>query len=147
MYKMMLFARRKPGLSPEEFREHYEAWHAPWGSRRFFGDYVVKYVRNHVKRGDYAPIWPWPGDPANRTQGFDYDVVVEWWFASATSFAEWQEWKSTQPDGDLLSADEYSFFDTETAMCVFVDEVEEIRQEPAQRPAGSPPLEANSTTQ
>lgn len=140
MYKLMLFACRKPGLTRKDFREHYEAWHAPWGARRFFGNYVTRYVRNHVERVEFAPMSSMPS-AKDRDEVFPYDVVTEFWFESEKSLSEWQEWKLDHPDGHLLTADEHSFFDLANTICVFVEEVEEIRDEPAERPDSSPPLE------
>lgn len=139
MYKVMLFARRKAGLTHAQFREHYEGWHAPWGGKRFFGGFIKRYVRNYVKQDMAVPV---PGQLATSVgqEIFPYDVVTEFWFESEESVAEWQKWKLEQPGGDILTKDEQSFFDLVATIPVFVDEVEEVRDEPAERPRSSPPL-------
>ena len=68
MIKSISLIRRKAGVTPEEFRRHYEEVHAPLALTCLPG--LKKYVRNYVV-GDVF------GAPA------DFDVASEFWYESA----------------------------------------------------------------
>ena len=107
MIKVMMFARRKPGLTREEFRERYEAGHAPLAIREL--KHLRRYVRNFVApvRGLAEP---------------DFDVVTEFWFD------DWEGWRATsafaldQETGRVLAEDEAVFMDRASMRFVVVDE-------------------------
>ena len=64
MIKIMLLVSRKDGVSPEEFREHYENIHAPLAAKHL--PYLARYVRNYA-------VDRFGGD-------IDCDCVTEFWF-------------------------------------------------------------------
>ena len=97
-FKWVLFARRKAGLTHEEFREHYEQVHAPLVMRLLPG--VRRYVRNY--------LLPTPGMPER-----PYDVVTEFWFDSAEDAAAARAWYAAD-ESQTLQRDEMSFMDRDT---------------------------------
>jgi uncharacterized protein (TIGR02118 family) len=84
--KTIVLSRRRPGLTRDAFRDHYETRHVPLAIRhvRF-----TKYVRNHLVA------------PSNS----EFDVVSEFWLAdpaTATALA-------TSPAGEILREDGAKF--------------------------------------
>ena len=49
MAKLIALFHRKPGTTPDEFRDYYEARHAPLASRHY-GHLFASYTRNYVGR-------------------------------------------------------------------------------------------------
>jgi hypothetical protein len=66
VYKVMLFVRRKDGLTREQFRRRYEEGHAPLARKVL--PQLRRYVRNYVTD---SPGWE-----------ADFDVIIEFWFDS-----------------------------------------------------------------
>ena len=64
MHKLLLFMRRRPGFSPEQFRAYYEDRHVPLCMKYMAG--AERYVRRYLDADDHGP------------QGFD--VITELWF-------------------------------------------------------------------
>jgi hypothetical protein len=65
MHKLLLFLKRKPGMSPDAFRAWYEDHHVPLAMRYMAG--AERYVRRYLE--------PTPGMPE-----MDFDVITELWF-------------------------------------------------------------------
>ena len=70
MHKLLLFLKRKPGLSREEFRDYYEGRHVPLCLKYMAG--AERYVRRYLE--------PTPGmsEP-------EFDVITELWFKDRRS--------------------------------------------------------------
>ncbi len=69
-YKILIFLKRRPGLSLAEFRDYYENHHMPLCLN--YGRGMKRYVRRYIDH---------PIDPATgAVREFDYDVVTELWF-------------------------------------------------------------------
>jgi uncharacterized protein (TIGR02118 family) len=106
--KVLLFIRRKDGLSREAFRERYESGHAPLARRTL--PLLRRYARNYVTAE--SPGW----EP-------DFDVVTEFWFDS------WEDWETTKAfaasePGQVLANDEEVFMDRQSMRVVVVDLLE-----------------------
>jgi len=106
MIKVMLFVKRKPGLSREEFRERYEAGHVPLAIKEL--THLRQYVRNFVVPTPDAP------EP-------EFDVVTELWFD------DWEALKATtrayeSETGRTLADDEAAFMDRSSMRSVVVEE-------------------------
>ncbi len=69
IYKVLLFLKRNPAMTLEEFRHAYETVHAPWGVERM--DQACRYVRR------YATL---VGAPHADVSELDFDVIVEVWY-------------------------------------------------------------------
>lgn len=65
MHKLLLFLKRKPGLSLEEFRDYYEGQHVPLVMKYMAGP--ERYFRRYLE--------PTPDMPE-----MDFDVITELWF-------------------------------------------------------------------
>lgn len=98
MIKWVLLVRRKPGITPEQFRDHYENTHAPLAMRLLPG--VRRYVRNYLLPTPHMP------DPP-------YDAVTEFWFDSAQDAQAARDWYAADTE-QTLQNDEMTFMDRDT---------------------------------
>jgi len=112
MFKVMLLAKRKPGLTPEQYRRRYEQGHAPLGVTTV-GTPLRRYVRNYVAHPEDTPE-------------VDFDSVTEFWYSNRESYFAWKERYRSGPEGEILAADELEFMDRSTMRVVYVDEVEAV---------------------
>jgi hypothetical protein len=69
-FKIMIFLKRRPGMSLAAFREYYEGVHARLCLKYAVG--ALRYVRRYVQ-----PL-PLPGSSV--AEELDFDVVTEIWF-------------------------------------------------------------------
>jgi hypothetical protein len=104
MYKIVSLLKRKPGLTMDEFIEHYENVHSKIGER-FMGKWVTHYSRRYLR-----PIkHPLVNGTIHQSEA-DYDVIMELWFESREGFDEANS--SFSPDDlALIIDDEERFLD------------------------------------
>ena len=107
MTKLILFVKRKRGLTHTQFRAHYEATHAPlaWSNL----PHLVKYARNFLS--------PLPGQPEP-----PYDCVTEFWYDDEAGLAETIAWVRSE-EGQILARDEVNFMERPTMLTFVADEV------------------------
>lgn len=106
MVKVIELVRRKPGLSREEFSEHYEKVHAPLTLKYF--STIKRYVRNHVI--------PTPG-----IQEPEFDCVTEVWYDDMEGYqAGIDFWQSEA--GQVIRDDEEKFVDGNKLVFFLVEE-------------------------
>ena len=108
MPKLILFVKRKPGLTHEQFRAHYESTHAPLARRVL--PWLDRYTRNFLT--------PFPGQPEP-----PYDCVTEFWFKDEAALRASIEWTRSEA-GQVLARDEENFMDRPTMITFLADEVE-----------------------
>lgn len=107
MIKVMLFVKRKPGLTREAFRARYESGHVALAVSEL--PHLLRYHRSYVR--------PVKGLPEP-----DFDVCTEFWFK------DWEAWKATSayamgPEtGRTLADDEAVFMDRASMRYVVVEE-------------------------
>jgi len=112
MFKVMLFAKRKAGISPEDYRRHYEEVHAPLAIKAV-GVGIRRYVRNYV---DHPPDGP----------ELAFDSVTEFWWNSRAVYDAWKATYAKDGIGAAVVADEHDFMDRSTMRVAYVDEVEDL---------------------
>ena len=113
-FKLILLLTRKPGLSREQFRIHYETVHIPLLYRELTGP--TSYKRNYLGENLDDSLIATP-----------YDVISELIFDDATSFVNfWHYYRSVDlDDGELFHDDFEKFVDTtKMAHCIVMDTVE-----------------------
>lgn len=108
MTKLILLVKRKPGLTHEEFRAHYEASHAPLARANL--PWLRKYVRNFLT--------PLPGRPEP-----EYDCITEFWYDSMEDCEASRAFCQT-PEGQVLAQDEERFMDRPAMLCYVATEAE-----------------------
>jgi hypothetical protein len=111
MFKVIWFLRRKPGMSHEQFREHFETSHVPLAMKHL-GHLFVEYRRNYA-----ATAW-FGGDPRRSDGGFgpkdwDHDCISEWVLADQAAFDELNRIMSDPEVSRLFKEDEDRFVDRE----------------------------------
>ena len=107
MKKLILFVKRKPGLTHEQFRAHYESTHAPLAKSRLAPQWLVRYERNFLTPGTGQPEPP-------------YDCVTEFWFADQAALDASVTWTRSE-EGQVLARDEENFMDRASMQTFLVD--------------------------
>jgi hypothetical protein len=111
MFKTLWFIKRKPGLTREQFKEHYENRHVPLGEHIIRG-MALNYVRFYLH-----PIDPDGPEPV-------YDAVMEMSFPDRATFDAMNA--KLLADRDfvrVLVEDEARFIDREAAVHYCVEEI------------------------
>ena len=108
MVKAISMHKRKPGMSIEGFRKHYEEIHVPLGLKYFP---LKGYRRNCV-------VHP-PGG-----KELDFDVITEYWYGSMEDYqAAMAFWKGNPDAVKEIHDDELSFRDESKTMVFLVEEM------------------------
>jgi EthD domain len=100
IFKVLIFLKRRPGMSLEAFRDYYENVHAKLGEKYAAG--MRRYVRRYVQ-----PLQAGAGTPAEMS----FDVITELWFDDRSVFEKVAQFA---PRGELpedVLADEERLFD------------------------------------
>lgn len=106
MIKILVFNKRKDGVSMEEYRHHYETVHAPLAHSLF--PTVKAYRRNYVDEDATARADTRRGVS---TASADFDSVAEVFFDSWEAFEAFRD-RSAEPDVRAqVLADEEKFLD------------------------------------
>lgn len=129
MIKMIVFLKRKAGMSAQEFRDRYESGHAML-AKKLFGDIFAAYARNYVTELVLTPTVEGGGATA-----FDYDVFAEVEFDSRAGFEEWVRRCGEPAIQTLLVQDEHTLFDRDSILTFLCDEVRE-NSRPVRDPMG-----------
>lgn len=101
IFKVLIFLKRRPGMSLEAFRDYYENVHARLGEKYAAG--MRRYVRRYVQ--------PLPDAPTATPDEMSFDVITELWFDDRAVFEKVAEFA---PRGALpadVLADEERLFD------------------------------------
>jgi uncharacterized protein (TIGR02118 family) len=93
--KQVVLLKRKPGLSPEEFQNHWLHTHAPLVGRP---DGVIRYTQSHVRLGGYKN----GKEPT-------FDGIGEMWFESLDAMRA----SRSAPGQDAVRNDSANFIDKE----------------------------------
>lgn len=100
-YKILLFMKRRPGMTMEAFRDYYENNHAPLCARYSSG--VSRYLRRFLV--------PHPNPETGESGELPYDVITELWFDDEKLFRGTVHHLSTSIMADEIVADEKQLFD------------------------------------
>ncbi|MFC2000550.1 EthD domain-containing protein [Chloroflexota bacterium] len=110
MVKGIALLKRKPGLTVEEFRKHYEEVHAPLAVKLF--PTIRKYMRN------YITSVPFPADAGE----LEFDCITEQWFDDMEGFQAMMDAGAGEA-GRTISNDEKTFLDRAKTVYLLVEEV------------------------
>jgi len=111
MVKGIALLKRKPGLTPEEFRKHYEESHAPLALKVV--PTIKRYVRNYITTvaftaGGEEPL---------------FDCITEQWFDDMEGLQAMMAIGGTDA-GRAIAEDERKFLDRKKTVYLVVEEVE-----------------------
>ena len=119
---MML--KRKEGLSPEEFREHYERVHVPLGEG-FIGHLLVEFSRHYPgTMADFAADDWENGRMSGTDAGCAYDAISVYKFRDDQAAAEMSRILSDPAVQKALVADENTFLDRSRCRMGLCDVIE-----------------------
>jgi hypothetical protein len=119
--KLMALAWRKPGMSLEAFREHYETRHAPLALSLI--PQMQSYVRNYVRHDLGHSIEGFEGSGS----GADFDVITEITYASRADYEASLKNLDDPEVRRLIAEDEERFIDRSATKYFLVETVEDRR--------------------
>lgn len=125
MMKIICLLKRKPGTTRAQFKEYYEANHAPLCERLlpFYQDYYRSYF---AETQDYET-----GHLDNKVgDELDFDVITELTFSSRENYENLVAALSDPRIGDQITADEEKFMDRSKMSVYIVEECRSSRREP-----------------
>ena len=113
-YKILLFMKRKPGMSVAEFRDYYENSHAPLAKKYSSG--IKKYVRRYLD--------PQPHPETGPCDELPFDVVTELWFDDESIYKGTLKYLTTTIMPEEIIEDEKKLFDRSSFRIATVVECE-----------------------
>lgn len=122
MFKVMWLLKRKPGITHEQFRTHYERSHVVM-AHKYIGHLLVEYKRNYK-----TETWG-GGVPTEQGGGFGpvdwpYDCVTEWVMPDEAAFNEINRIFADPVIGKKFHDDEEHFLDREAVLLIKCDVVD-----------------------
>ena len=121
MLKFIVALKRKPGMTPEEFRKHYETSHVE-KAVELFAHLMVEYRRNYftssVAFSDRDP------ERAGRPQPEGHDVITEIYLKDQAALDEFVKALSAPEIKNWFIEDEKKFLDRDASRMGVVEIVE-----------------------
>ena len=111
MIKLICFVKRKEGMTPEAFHEHWRNVHGPLIASTRSGARCVRYEQHHRPLDDY-----------DRPFASDHDGVTIQWFDDVGEF----EASVAEPDYVEIHADIERFIDMSKLVWILTDEPEVV---------------------
>ncbi|KAI0904341.1 EthD domain-containing protein [Ustulina deusta] len=132
-YSILVFLSRKPGTTPEQFRDYYAGSHLPMFRELVGSHFAVRHIQRYIHRTEASNDGTTqrnPSTPASVFMGtqadFDYDVVVTIEFKDVAAFEAHCEYVR-QPDiAEIVAADEERFLDRSQTRVVALGEIIEM---------------------
>jgi hypothetical protein len=115
-YKILLFMKRRPGMTFEAFQDYYESHHAPLCRKYASG--ISRYVRRFLT--------PYPNPDTGATEELQFDVITELWFEDEAIFRGTVEYLATSIMPDEVVEDEKHLFDRSKTRMATVVEYESV---------------------
>lgn len=100
-YKILLFMKRKPGMSVGDFREYYESCHAPLAKKYSSG--ISKYIRRYLS--------PQPHPETGPCEELPFDVITELWFDDEALYKGTLGYLTSTKMPEEIIEDEKNLFD------------------------------------
>lgn len=100
-WKILMFLKRREGMSFEAFRDYYENHHMPLCLKYVSGP--TRYMRRFLD--------PLPDVDTGEVRELPFDVITELWFEDEAVFRGTVEYLSTSVMPDDVVEDEYRLFD------------------------------------
>jgi hypothetical protein len=113
-YKILMFMKRRPGMSVEAFRDYYENHHVPLCLK--YSSAVNRYIRRYLD--------PQPHAESGTNAELAYDVITELWFEDEATWRGTVDYLAASVMPDDVVADEMNLFDRPTMRMATVIECE-----------------------
>jgi hypothetical protein len=111
-HKILLFMKRRPGMTFEAFKDYYENHHAPLCAKYASG--VSRYVRRFLT--------PHPNPETGASDELQFDVITELWFEDEAIFRGTVQYLATSIMPAEVVEDEKQLFDrARTRMATVVE--------------------------
>jgi EthD domain len=114
VFKILMFLKRRPGMSLQAFRDYYEGVHSKLGEKYSAG--VSRYVRRYIE--------PLPGSRPDESHESDFDVITETWFEDRSAFERVARYLTGGELPAEVLADEERLFDRSKSRFTTVFECE-----------------------
>ncbi|WP_162986924.1 EthD domain-containing protein [Sphingomonas paeninsulae] len=121
MIKVIWLLKRKPGMSKEAFREHYESSHVML-AHQYVGHLLEGYHRNY-------PVEGWLAPSSKREDGvvepfeYEYDCITEMRIKDEAAADEMLQIFNDPVIGKIFVDDEHRFLDRKKVVMLTCDEV------------------------
>ncbi len=112
-WKILLFLKRRPGMSMGEFRDYYENHHVPLCMKYAGG--VSRYLRRYLD--------PMPDAATGQLAELPFDVITELWFEDEAVYRATVKYMSGSVMPDEVIADEARLFDRAKSRFTTAEEV------------------------
>ena len=119
-YKILLFMKRRPGMTMDDFRDYYENHHVRFGEESSRG--ITRYIRRYID--------PMPNPETGDDSELPYDVITELWFDDRAMFEGTVKFLSTTVMSDEVIDDEKNLFDRSKNRMATVAEYESDLNKP-----------------
>lgn len=126
-WKILLFMKRRPGMSIEAFRGYYENHHVPLALP--YSTAVTRYMRRYLE--------PRRNPDTGEEGELPYDVISELWFDNEETWRGTVQYLETSVMSDEIVEDELNLFDRPTMRMATVVECETDMDE-VRRKYGTP---------
>lgn len=122
MAKLIFMLKRKPGITPEEFRAHYESSHARY-AQKYIGHLLTGYVRNYP---NFVALDPSNIPPGATPEPYDlgYDAITEMRVKDMAAVEEIGRIFNDPEIQPILKADERKFLDDTKTVMIVCDEID-----------------------
>lgn len=122
MAKLIFFLKRRSGITPEQFREHYENSHVRY-AQKYIGHLLTGYVRNYPT---FAMLDPSSVPPGTQPAPYDvgYDAITEMRVKDMAAIEEIGRIFNDPEIQPILKADERKFLDDKATVMIMCDEVD-----------------------
>jgi uncharacterized protein (TIGR02118 family) len=116
-YKILMFMKRRPGMSFEAFQDYYENHHAPLCQKYASG--ISRYMRRFIT--------PHPNPETGANEELQFDVITELWFEDEATFRGTVKYLATSIMPDEVVEDEKQLFDrSKTRMATVIERDSEL---------------------
>lgn len=129
VYSVLIFAFRKPGTTPAEFKAHYEGSHVPLVKSLAGPHFPISHTRTYLHRTEDGNATgndnaKYPASVLIGPQSeFEYDAFAELKFADQAAFGAFFGLMQTPEVAEKIAADEEKFLDRPKMTAVVVGEV------------------------
>ncbi|KAF7596538.1 hypothetical protein BBP40_001412 [Aspergillus hancockii] len=127
VFKALMFISRKSGITPTEFRTHYETVHVPLIKGLAGPDFPLSHRRLYLARppaADDDRAFP-AAVLLGSQEDFSYDAIVELTFKDEAAFQLFYARRQEPGKKELVDADEEKFLDATKFKAVVLGEVTE----------------------
>lgn len=124
--KFMVLLKRRPDITPEQFKSHYENNHVPLGEK-FIGHLLVAFSRHYPRSMAEFTLDDWTtGRMGDDDVGCAYDAISIYEFRDEAAIAEMAEILKQPEVSSALSKDEKRFLDRAACRMGLCDVIEGI---------------------